>query len=165
MQFHAIDESRLKLVHKVEHGRELDFIVQTNCSIVLRQLVAQQALDEIQIPMDQCRSGFLLGFGTNVGPEISEEPNILNEFVFAAAFRCGTDDESPGQTILVLVNDAFETRTLFIGTDFARHADVIDSRHVHQVSAGHGDVRGDTRALLAERLFGNLNQDLLTLPQ
>ena len=39
--------------------------------------------------------------------------------------------------------------------------DVIDGRHVDHIAAGQGDVRGDARALLAERLLGDLDDDFL----
>src|SRR5271166_5239594 len=37
-----------------------------------------------------------------------------------------------------------------------------DSRHEDQKAARKGDVRSDARALLGDRLFGDLNQNLLT---
>ena len=49
--------------------------------------------------------------------------------------------------------------------DLARYADVIDGRHVDQEAAGQGDVRGDAGALLSQRFFGDLDDDLLPLAQ
>src|SRR5262249_20423802 len=42
---------------------------------------------------------------------------------------------------------------------------MIDRRHVHQEAARQRDVRRDARALLTERLLGDLNDDLLTFLQ
>ena len=49
----------------------------------------------------------------------------------------------------------------FIARDLARNAQVIDARHVDHVASRQRDVRSDARALLAQRLFGNLNDDFL----
>ena len=45
--------------------------------------------------------------------------------------------------------------------DLARHADVIDRRHEDQEAARHRDVRGEARALGAERLLDDLDEDFL----
>ena len=49
--------------------------------------------------------------------------------------------------------------------DFARHAHVFERRHVDHVASRQRDVRGDARALLAQRLLGDLNDDLLAFLQ
>src|SRR5438128_4621643 len=41
----------------------------------------------------------------------------------------------------------------------------MDRGHVDQEAARQGDVAGDTRALLAERLLGDLDDDILTGPE
>ena len=64
-----------------------------------------------------------------------------------------------------LVNDALQPLALFLGSDLARHADVIHRRHVDQETARQRDVAGDARALLADRLLGDLYQDLLAFFQ
>ena len=65
----------------------------------------------------------------------------------------------------VLLQDALQPQPFFVAGDLARHADVLERRHVDHVAAGQGDVRGDARALLAERLLGDLNDDLLAFAQ
>ena len=47
--------------------------------------------------------------------------------------------------------------------DAARHADVVRRRHEDQMAAGQRDDRGDARALGADRLLGDLDEDLLAL--
>jgi hypothetical protein len=54
---------------------------------------------------------------------------------------------------------------IFGGSDFARDAGVIERGHVDEIAAGKGDVAGDARAFLAERLFGDLDNDFLALLQ
>jgi len=56
---------------------------------------------------------------------------------------------------------ALQPLPLFVAGDLARHSDVIHRRHVHQEPSGQRDVAGDARAFLADRLLGDLHQDLL----
>ena len=42
---------------------------------------------------------------------------------------------------------------------------MVDRRHIHQIPARKRNVRRDPRAFLTERLFGNLNQNLLSFAQ
>ena len=56
-----------------------------------------------------------------------------------------------------------QTRAIFGGGDFARDAGVIERGHVDEEASRQRDVTGDARALFAERLFGDLDDDLLAL--
>jgi hypothetical protein len=62
-------------------------------------------------------------------------------------------------------NDAAEAAALLPGVDLPRHADVVDRRHEHEEPPWHRRVGGEARALGAERLLGDLNDDLLPLFQ
>src|SRR6185503_10604083 len=80
------------------------------------------------------------------------------------AARCsGTDDDAPGEPVGLAErpHDAAQPRALFPRLDLPRDADVIDRRHEHQEAPRHGDVGGETRALGAERLLDDLDQDFL----
>src|ERR1700683_4866141 len=58
-----------------------------------------------------------------------------------------------------------QASALFRRSDFSRNAGVIQRWHVDQIAAWQRDVAGDARALLAQRLFGDLNDDFLPLLQ
>ncbi len=49
--------------------------------------------------------------------------------------------------------------------DATRDPEMIGRRQVHEIAAGERDVRRDARALGAEGLLGDLNQDLVAAPQ
>jgi len=57
---------------------------------------------------------------------------------------------------------AFQALALLVSADLARDANVFDGRHIDDVAAWQGDVRGDARAFLADGFFGNLDDDLLS---
>ena len=79
----------------------------------------------------------------------------------------GADDHAAGEAVLLaeLADDAAQARALFARFDLARHADVVDRRHEHQEPARHRHVRGQPRALGAERLLDDLDEDLLAFLQ
>ena len=71
----------------------------------------------------------------------------------------------PGDAGAVDLQDALQAQALFVAGDLARDAHVLERRHVDHVAAGQRDVRSDARALLAERLLGDLDDDLLAFLQ
>src|SRR5262249_49469477 len=79
----------------------------------------------------------------------------------------GADDEAAGGARFgaQLMQRAFQALALIVGADLARNADVFDRRHIDDVTAGQRHVRSDAGAFLADRLFGDLDDDLLALPQ
>src|SRR5262249_9054010 len=64
-----------------------------------------------------------------------------------------------------LMERAFQALALFVSADLARNADVFDRRHVDDVTARQRHVGSDASAFLADRLFGDLDDDLLSLAQ
>ena len=56
-----------------------------------------------------------------------------------------------------------QAAALVVVGDLARDAHVLDRGHEDEVAAGQGDVGGDARALVAERLLHHLHQDVLAL--
>ena len=77
----------------------------------------------------------------------------------------GANDETSATLALRFVDEMAQTRAIFGGSDFARDAGVIERRHVDEIAAGQSDVARDARAFLAERLFGDLDDDFLALLQ
>ena len=58
-------------------------------------------------------------------------------------------------------DDAAQAVALFTRLDFAGDADVVHRRHEHQKPAGERSVRRQPRALGAQRLLGDLDDDVL----
>ena len=69
---------------------------------------------------------------------------------------------NPPESFAALVSqNPLQAMALFVGGDLAAHAHVRHRGHEHQEPAGQRDVAGDARALLGDRLLGDLHQDLL----
>ena len=80
----------------------------------------------------------------------------------SAAVRVMNPPTGPGRRAL---QNALQPQALFVAGDLARHAHVLERGHVDHVASRQGDVRSDARALLAQRLLGDLNDDLLAFLQ
>ena len=89
-------------------------------------------------------------------------PAISSSVRPSAAVRVMKPPTDPGTLAL---QNALQPQALFVAGDLARDADVFERRHVDHEAAGQGDVRSDARALLAQRLLGDLNDDLLAFFQ
>ncbi len=135
------------------------------CENVGVDLVAQDALHQVEVVIDQRRRLAGFGAGLDLGPQMLQEADVGAQLVFLDVGGGGADDEA-AQTVLALAgNDALQALALFVGVDLARDADMIDRRHVDQEAARQRDVAGDARALLADGLLGNLDQDFLAFLQ
>ena len=62
-------------------------------------------------------------------------------------------------------HDALQPLPLFVGCDLARNSGMVHGRHVDQKPPRQRDVAGNARALLADRLLGNLHQNFLAFLQ
>src|SRR5882762_8114428 len=112
--------------------------------------------------MEQSGSLALLAAFLDFVPGLAEELNVGADFVVGGAASGGANDEAAGIGAAGFADEAPESRAVFRGDDFARYAGVMDCGHVNQEAARQSDVAGDPRALLAERLLGDLDDDILT---
>src|SRR5262249_46172281 len=93
--------------------------------------------------------------------------HVFAQFFERAAIGGGPYDEAAGGGRFgpQLVERPFQTLALFVSADLARNANVFDRRHVDDVTSRKRHVRSDAGAFLADRLFGDLDDDLLPFAQ
>src|SRR5438105_8979139 len=103
----------------------------------------------------------------HLGPDLVECVEVAEDVLLRAAAGRRPDDDAAGEAVRLaeLADDAAQTAALLARFDLARHADVIHRRHEHQEAPGHRHVRGEARALRAERLLHHLDDDLLSFAQ
>jgi hypothetical protein len=63
---------------------------------VVGDLVAQDALDQVEVVVDQRRRFGGVGALLDVVPEVDEEANVGAQLLFAGALGGGADDEAAG---------------------------------------------------------------------
>ena len=130
---------------------------------LLGQQVAQQLGDEALFA--EQHGGRPLGFAPalDLGPDLLEVRQVGRDVFFRAVGRGRADDDAARQARLLaeLLHDRAQPPALVARFDLPRHADVIDRRHVDEEPAGQAEMRRDARALGAERLLHDLDDDFL----
>src|SRR6266852_6196877 len=111
--------------------------------------------------MQKCWRFALLAAFLDFVPGLAEKLDVGADFFIGGAARCGSNDEAAGIRAAGFANQPPQARAIFGGRDFARYTDVVDGRHIHKEAPGQRDVAGDTRAFLAERLLGDLDDNVL----
>src|ERR1700733_1959897 len=115
--------------------------------------------------MQDRRSLALLGACFNFRPRSGEEFHVGADFFGSGAGSGGAHDESAAGGTLGVVHQMAQAGTLFSGGNLTRNAGVVERGHVNQEAAGKSDVTGDTRALFAQWLLSDLDDDFLALLQ
>lgn len=134
-------------------------------SISRGEQVAAGAQDQVQIGLDQRRRGEATGAGLDLGPQRAEEVDVLGQLGLFDAGALGAHDKAAGDGARGrhLLDGGAQALALGLVGDALADADVRGRRHVDDVAAGQRDVRGDARALGAQRVLGDLAQDVLAL--
>ena len=161
VELDAVDQLGLEAADEFDDLAELLFVVDPDGGVVVAQVIAQDALDQVEVAMQQRRRFARLGLRANLFPGAAEEFHVAANFFFRRAFRGGANDESAREGNLGIADDAAQTRALFGRADAPRDADVVYRRHVDEKAARQSDVTGDARALFAQRLLGDLNENFL----
>src|SRR5580704_12991903 len=115
--------------------------------------------------MEKRRRFALFGARFDFRPCLGEKFNVGANFFGCGGAGGSANDEASAGCALGVVDEMAEAGTIFGGRNFARDAGVVERWHIDEEAAGQSDVAGDTRALFAERLFGDLDDDFLSLLQ
>src|SRR5229473_3371145 len=161
VQFDAIDELGLEAADEFDDLAVFLFAVDPDGREIVADVIAKDALDEIQVAVEKRGRFALLAALLDFVPGLAEELDVRANFFIGSASGRGSNDEATGVCAARFTDQPAEARAVFGGSDFARDTDVIDRRHVHQEAAGQRDVAGDARTFLAERLLGDLDDDVL----
>src|ERR1700738_4926122 len=162
VELDAADQLGLEAADVFDDLAEFFFAVDPDGGEIVADVIAQDAFDEIQIAMEQRRSFALLAALLDFIPGSAEEFDVGANFFIGGAAGRGAHNEAAGVTAARFADEPAQTRAIIGAGDFARDADVIDGRHVHEEAARQSDVTGDARALFAERLLGDLDDYILT---
>ena len=92
---------------------------------------------------------------------MDQEAQIGAEFFFRCTLGRRAYDESARGVAALMGQNPLQPLALFVGCNLAAHAHVRDRRHEDKEPPRQSNVAGDARALLGDRLLGNLHQDFL----
>src|SRR5258706_2427631 len=161
VQLHLRNQRGLEALDEPQHALVGVFVVDPDGFEAVGQLIAQDALDDIEIVMQQHRRGPALGLLTNILPEVIQKLHVGRDFFLGPSLGRGARDEAAHRTRAPRLQNAFQAQALIVARNFSRDAHVLERRHIDYVAPRQGDVRSDPRALLAQRLFRDLNDNLL----
>ncbi len=138
------------------------FVIDPNGFELVGDLIAQNALDNIQ---DRSATARVRASS----PPSGEYPargyrgsHVGGDFFFGDTLAGGADNKAARRAFAVRLQNALQALALFFARDFARNAQVRDARHEDHIAARQGNMRSDARALLPERLLGDLNDNFLS---
>ena len=161
-------QARLQLgrerVQQVLHAVVLLWRVDQKATDLFGELIAHHPPDQAQVLVHQRRRAAAAGPLFHAIPHLQQELDVIGQFLLAGALRRRTDDDTHpfGSQLLGQLSQPF---ALLFALDAPAHPNVIHGGHQNQVVGRQGDVGRHPRALAAHRLFGHLDQDLLTHTQ
>src|SRR4051812_24319814 len=163
VELHLRRQARHDPLDQLDDALVLLGVVDADRLEVLGQQIAQQPGDDALLLEQHRRRARRLVALAHLGPDLVERIEVAEDVFLRPAAGRGADDHAAGEAVRLaeLADDAAQPRPLLARFDLARHANVIDGGHEHQKPPGHGDVRGQARALGAERLLDHLDDDLL----
>src|SRR5215471_11985163 len=167
VELDAVDQLGREAVDEIDYALVLEFTVHADGGEIGRELVAQDPLHQVEVAVGDGRRLDAVGAAADVGPGADQVLHVFAQFFDRASVGGRADDEAPGRARFgaQLVERALQSLALFVSADLARNADVVDRRHVDNITARQRHVRSDAGAFLADRLFGNLDDDLLPFAQ
>src|SRR6266851_1467205 len=162
VELDAADELGLEAADELDDLAILLFAVNPDGGEIVANVIAEHTLNEIEVTMEKRGGLALFALLLDFVPRFAEEFDIGANFLVGGAAGGGANDEAARIGVAGFADKAAKPRTIFRGDNFARYPGVMDRGHVDQEAARQGDVAGDARALLAERLLGDLDDDILT---
>ena len=154
------------LARELEHPGERLARVDHDAGRLLVGHVAQHALREVQVLVEQRGRGDVAGARVEVAPQLGQVLDVALHLALGRGLRHRADDEAAGVSVrqqqLELAAQAF---ALGLVLDALRDADVRILRQVDQEPARQAHLRRQARALGADRVLDHLHEQRLALVQ
>src|ERR1700733_12503520 len=161
----TLHQAGLKAIEEAQNALVFRLGIDPDHGEIGSDLIAQNALDYVEIVIDQRWGLRSLRTRFNVVPQALKKTNVSPQFVFTRVLRGGADDEAAVAVFALAHHDALQPLPLFIRSNLSRHPGMVHGRHVDQEPPRQRDVTRDARAFLADGLLGNLYQDFLAFLQ
>ena len=117
--------------------------------------------DHVRFLIDRRRCAGLLDAAEDDLPEPQEIGEVAGQLALGPLEPGGPDDEAQSLGGIELEHDLAELAALALVDDLPRDADAIEAGHQHEVAARDADVGREGRALGADALLDDLDEDLV----
>src|SRR5271157_685988 len=162
VELNATDKLRLEAADKLDDFAVFLFVVDPDRGEIVADVIAKNAFHQVQVAVQQSRRLALFALLLDFVPGLAEEIDVRANFFVGRFACCGAYDEAAGIAAAGFANQTPQPRTVIRTGNLPRNADVIDRWHVNQEAARKRHVTCNARALLAERLLRDLDNDILT---
>src|SRR5258708_3111247 len=153
VELDLVDELGLEAADELDDFAVLLLIVNPYAGEIVADVIAENALDEVEVAVEQRGSFALFAAFLDFVPGLAEELDVGANLVVGGSARGGADDEAAGIGAAGFTDQTAKPRAIFGGDNFARHTGVMDRGHVDQETARQSDVPGNACALFAPRLL------------
>ena len=133
---------------------------------VLADEVAHRAQRQAEVFVQDAARGRFAAAAFDHVPDARQVGDVLGQRLDRLALGIGADDVPMSAVQAGQFGDGLlQAMTLGFVLDPCGHADHLGLRQQHQVARGDADLRGQPRALAADRVFDHLHDDVLPVAQ
>ena len=135
-------------------------VVDDDAAVLLGELLADEPQHEVGLLVEELRLLRLVGQRRDLLPLVAEAADVALELVLRRALGRGAHDE-PGVGRPDAVEHLAEALALVVGEALRDAVGVGLARHHHEEAAGEAHLLGEARALVGDRVLGDLHGDHL----
>ncbi len=141
--------------------------IDTNLLDLRVDQVTQRAQGQAEVFINDRGRAAGLDLAADLLPQAAQVTDVLEDFFSPRPLGSGAQDEAPCVLDVLAVHTVadhlLEALAFGFVFDLQRNADMAAAWHVHQVTRGDRQLRGQARTLGADRIFGHLHHQGLAL--
>src|SRR5579871_3822742 len=119
VKLHAANQRRLEALQEAQHALILALAVDPDRREVIRNLIAKDTLDKIEIVIDQRRRLRRLRPLLDIGPKVQQEAQVAAQLLFAGSRGRSANDEATGGLALLAQQNLLQAATLAVRLNLA----------------------------------------------
>ncbi len=119
VELDLVDELRLEAADELDDLAVFLFVIDPDAGEIVGNVIAEDALDEVEIAMEKRGRLALLTALLDFVPALAEEFDVGADFVVGGAARGGSNDEAAGIAVASFTDETAEALAVFGGNDFA----------------------------------------------